>query len=177
MTYKEKLIQFNSTEKYMLELQLVTGLLGVQSYSTILDYGCGLGTAVHYFRKYTCGIARGYDIHAYDDEQHFWRLDEPPKDKYHHITFIHSLAHIHNAQEVIERLRNNLVDGGKITVLTPNLNWINTVGDTKSDPTVVKHYNSQDLRNLFKNYKVIHEGQHGEVRNGHNERIFIQVGK
>jgi SAM-dependent methyltransferase len=183
MDYSERLKYFNSTDKYRRELKFLLGMIDY-GYSEILDYGCGIGTAIHYIydtRKEHGKnvIVRGYDINNYFKERPNWLLDGEPQGQYHHITFIHSLAHIENVREVLISLKDNLVDKGKISVITPNKEWIDLVGDTKSDPTVKEHFTSKTLSDLFMDceYKQIQSGQFGERLENQHERLFIQVEK
>jgi 2-polyprenyl-3-methyl-5-hydroxy-6-metoxy-1,4-benzoquinol methylase len=175
MDYKERLKIFNSTEKYNRELSFISNLLGRDD--KVLDYGCGIGTAVNYFKIKTNSRVFGYDINNFLDEDQAWFVESEPKDAYHHITFIHSIAHIKDINEVLDKLKYNLVVCGKITVITPNLDWINYVGNTNSDPTVFQHYTSETLSNLFlkTGYKILQQGQLGETKGGQHERLFIQV--
>lgn len=177
MTYKERLIKFNSTDKYLSEVSFVSNFLKKEE--KVLDYGCGIGTAVRRFQIVTNSLVFGYDVQNYLEEPTAWFMESPPRDVYHHITFIHSLAHIENPFELLVKLRANLTVTGKISVITPNLDWINYVGDTKSDDTVIEHYTPKTLSNLFigSGYTIKTLAQIGEYRGGFNERIFIQVEK
>ena len=62
-----------------------------------------------------------------------------------------------------------------VTVITPNKDWLDP--DYNNDPTVIKHYNQVELAELFKEcgYEVVLQGQFGELKNGINERIFLQA--
>lgn len=173
MDYKEKLIQFNSTDKYQAELRFLSGLLNGTS---VLDYGCGIGTAVEYLKGRF--KVHGYDKNNYLDHSPEWMVKEV-KGLYDNIIFVHSLAHIENVWLIIWRLRDHLTDEGTITVITPNLPWIDKIGNTKSDTTVVQHYNAKQLKRLFERlgYKIIIQGQFGKEYYGYNERLFIQVCK
>jgi hypothetical protein len=173
MDYKERLIQFNSTDKYKAELKFIASLL--QGEGTLLDFGCGICTAIDYFGQHTDLVCEGYDINPYSGNWYLRSL--PIHTKYNHITFIHSIAHIENIEQTLKELKGNLAKGGIITVLTPNLDWINLKGDTKSDPTVINHFTSDSLRDLFITcgYRVTNEGQQGEQIKNQKERLWIQV--
>ena len=175
MDYRERLIQFNSTEKYLSELKFLSALIGNEP--TVLDYGCGIGTAIKYLGQHTESIVRGYDVKCHAEEKSNWFLEHPPQEKYSHIYFMHSLAHIGHPVDVITRLRDNLTDGGKITVITPNLDWLEAVGNTNSDPTVVGHFTARTLRILFEvaGYTTLQQGQFGKLNEELHERLFIQV--
>lgn len=178
MDYKQKLIDFNSTEKYQRELQFLAGLIGNET-ADVLDFGCGIGTAVKYLSQHIEGKVYGYDIKHYSDEKHNWYLEQTPRAKYGHIYFMHSLAHIENVEQTLIKLKENLLPGGKITVITPNKSWLEEIGDTKSDQTVIDHFTPESIYSLFyrAGYEIILEGQFGDLESmyGHNERLFIQV--
>lgn len=183
MDYSDRLKYFNNTDKYRRELKFLLGMID-QGYSEILDYGCGIGTAIHYIydtRKEHGRnvIVRGYDINNYFKERPFWLIDGEPTGLYHHITFIHSLAHISEPKKILEGLKTNLLPKGQITVITPNKEWIEAVGDTKSDPTVLEHFTSESLADLFTScgYQIIQAGQLGTRILNQHERLFIQVEK
>lgn len=183
MDYSERLKYFNSTDKYRRELKFLLGMLD-QGYSEILDYGCGIGTAIHYIydtmkEHGRTVIVKGYDINNYFEHRPHWLIEGEPQSLYHHITFIHSLAHIANVKEVLISLRDNLLPRGKITVITPNKEWIKIIGDTKSDPTVIDHFTPETLNKLFVDcgYTVVQQGQFGSLVENQYERLFIQVEK
>ena len=168
MDYKEKLRQFNSTEKYKKEVNFLWSLLG----DTIkLDYGCGLGTAMDLF------YCDGYDVNMYYEGHNLSNYyNHLPDRKYEDIYFLHSFAHIPNPHDVLRILRKYKA---RITIITPNLQWL-MLQDNKGyvkDPTVVKHYTLTQLEQMLKDcgYSVEFAGQFGEQKYGFNERIFIQA--
>lgn len=167
-------MQFNSTDKYQSELEFLAGIVGHTN--ELLDYGCGIGTAIKYFASLNGSIVRGYDVNQYFDPLPSWMLDAEPKSQYDDITFIHSLAHIKRPEILLHKLKLNLKTKGRITVITPNLDWINLVGNTNSDDTVVRHFTSDTLSKLFRSagYQVLKSGQFGEVKGNQHERLFIQ---
>lgn len=176
MNYKQKLIDFNSTPKYKAELKFLRGLIGEET-ADILDFGCGIGTAINYLSERIEGKIYGYDVKHYLEEKNNWYVEQKPAAQYGHIYFMHSLAHIENVQGTLNNLKDNLLPKGKITVITPNLDWLREIGITHSDPTVVRHFTPESLKRLFTslNYSIIQQGQFGEVKNGLSERLFIQV--
>lgn len=172
MNYSEKLLHFNSTEKYRKEYKFLKGLLGIKQ-KTILDYGCGLGTNVEKLNAYTEHIVFGYDAEK-------WSNSFPYIDvlgKYDVIYFMHSIAHMQYIEHKLSKLREHLNPGGKVIVITPNKSWIEKVKNEnyKPDPTVFKHYNQAELRKMFEDsgYTVDMIGQFGEEIDGVNERIFM----
>lgn len=167
MEYKERLKKFNSTQKYQDELEFLSTYLKV---GTGLDFGCGIGTAVNYFNSETDVYFEGYDITPYNN----WYITQlQPAHKFDYVTFIHSLAHIENVELTLHKLKDNLTPNGRIVVITPNQDWINIVGDTKSDPTVVRHFTNTTLKDLFVNYKIVEQGQFGEQKGDQKERLYI----
>lgn len=175
MDYKERLRAFNSTEKYWNELRFLTHLLDIDmSYSThetILDYGCGIGTAIDYIK------CSGYDINNYYNGDSELYRNEVSFDYMEKIYFMHSLAHIPNPTEVLKDLKERY--NATITVITPNAHWLMQQSNNNyvPDPTVVKHYTMTQLKELFVScgYEVTLLGQFGEEKNGINERIFLQA--
>jgi 2-polyprenyl-3-methyl-5-hydroxy-6-metoxy-1,4-benzoquinol methylase len=183
MNYKQKLIQFNSTEKYKSELKFLHGLIGNET-APVLDYGCGIGTAVRYFDERLDCIVKGYDPNDYGIHDTRIMHDEP-QGEYGHIYFMHSLAHIPDVDKLLVKLKDNLLPKGKITVITPNLDWLNYMNhfkETRTDTTVIKHFMPNELESLFNKlgYHILIQGQFGQFGqfyDGCNERLFIQVQK
>lgn len=171
--YAEKLQRFNATQKYRAEIDFLLGLFPKKS-DFILDYGCGLGTAVNYINTKTINFARGYDIKQYNPD---FEYVERVVDKYDVIYFMHSFAHIHYIGQELVRLKANLRDGGVVVVITPNKEWLQSSSnpDYIPDPTVFRHYTQQELHKLFVScgYEVKQAGQFGIMRDNINERLFI----
>jgi len=163
MDYKDKLIKWNSSLKYLKEIQFLYKLVG-DKHKT-LDYGCGIGTAMNLFTN-----VKGYDVNQYLSEPS--RYDNKIEDRYESIYFMHSIAHIPNIHEVLKSLRHHIAI---ITVITPNKDWLDD--GYNNDDTVVNHYTQSELIKLFKDcgYTILNFGQFGELKNGTNERIFLQA--
>lgn len=176
--YQEKLMDFNSTEKYQQELSFLIKLLDPKLGQKILDYGCGIGTAVRYIINKSDANCFGYDVNNY-------RIDDDPfifRDEFYFqfdkIFFMHSFAHIPDIEGLIkERIKQFLYAGGYIVAITPNRNWteVNRKEDYIADPSVIKHWTLKELENLFLEggYKIICNGQFGEYSFGCNERLFL----
>lgn len=171
MDYKQKLIEWNNTEKYKSEVdflyQLVCPVIDIIS---TLDYGAGTCRTAMLFN------ADAYDINDYKEDYPNVELylNELPNKFYNDIYFMHSFAHIPNPSDVLRILRSKY-EYATFTVITPNAEWLDEgyVGDE----TVIKHYTQKELKELFEScgYKVTLLGQFGEYKNGHNERIFLQA--
>jgi 2-polyprenyl-3-methyl-5-hydroxy-6-metoxy-1,4-benzoquinol methylase len=175
--YKDKLIRFNVNEKYRNELYFLESLLMPISGKRVLDYGCGIGTAVEYFR--TQGLqVYGYDRFNYSHIQPEWFVVETAL-KFDSVYFMHSIAHIDAVDYKLQNLKELLNDRAEIVVITPNESWL--MEQDKSgytpDPTVVSHFTSERLVDLFtrNGYKVTAHGQFGKVTNGYNERLFLKA--
>jgi trans-aconitate methyltransferase len=152
--YSKRLVQFNSTDKYQRELYKLKQQLNALPEHDILDYGCGIGTAMRYINSTTGATVRGFDVN------HFVDLAVPDEwmqydaaQKFDCIYFMHSLAHIPHPDYVLRGLViNNLKPNGKIVVMTPNKMWLrakNGGQDIKSDDTVVEHFAAGQLRDLM----------------------------
>lgn len=174
MDYKEKLIKFNSTEKYKREVELVFKLINPTPDTRILDYGCGTGWA-----SFLNG-ADGYDTNDYNkylNQKDYYLNNLPVHKEYTDIYFLHSFAHVKNIKERLSILKS--MYSARLTVITPNASWLalQTNQGYTPDPTVVKHYTQKELKELFEScgYEVTLIGQFGESMNGINERIFLQA--
>lgn len=180
MDYKDKLIQFNGTEKYKKEMEFLLAVLNPLSDEKILDYGCGLGRMVWKLRKQYDALAFGFDVNNFreqDDQFLFRDSFYFPFDK---IYFMHSIAHIPDIENVLSRLLSWAVKPtSEIVVITPNSDWlnINKSPDYIPDPTVNQHQNIHTLEKLFVDLgcKTIIRGQFGTSKGGCNERIFLKV--
>lgn len=168
MNYSDKLKQFNSTEKYNNELELMWQLFGVD-FNNVLDYGCGNCYAMEKFNKRKKAFF-GYDINA-------WGKSYPNSDalgKYDIVYFMHSLAHIDEVETVLKNLNTEVV-----CVITPNKKWLNlqTNKSYKPDDTVINHFTENELKNLFTScgYSIDLIGQTGERTENQQERIFIKA--
>jgi len=169
-SYKQKLEQFNSTEKYAIELAFLHRLLGETNGALIMDYGCGIGNAVKYLSEKGRSVA-GYDKTLYFKTAPDWFGIAPAGTTY----FMHSIAHIEDIEEVLSNTR------GKVVVITPNLSWLNKITDNNYEPdtTVISHFNAQSLHDLFKDagFRVSVCGQFGKIHDGQNERLFLMAYK
>jgi SAM-dependent methyltransferase len=176
LNYKEKLQQFNSTDKYKGELNMLRHLVDPKRGQKIIDYGCGLGTAMKHLHNNSEAEIYGYDItkEYYDWDDFYFR--EMIYFKVDTVYFMHSFAHIHYLplQKIKDQFLN---DGGKIVVITPNRLWLDLQNkkDYKPDPTVFKHYTISELIKTVTDYgfKVESCGQFGQVTDNIHERLFI----
>lgn len=179
MNYTERLIRFNSSEKYLNEMEFVLKLIEPKDGQRILDYGCGLGTFVNYIKDTSNAEVLGYDIEYLGlGEIPDWFTKEL-SDSYDSVYFMHSLAHITDAEEVLTKVKKYLKAGGKIIVNTPNKNWDIEMKplskNYNSDTTVVQHFTPEELEIFFTKlgFRINIIGQFGKLLNGHNERIFL----
>ena len=179
MTYRDKLIAWNSTPKYKKELDFLYKLIDPKRGQKILDYGCGIGTAMKHIHFISECKVFGFDItkdlYMWDD---FWFRNEMYF-KVDTIYFNHSIAHIQYPP--LKKIKDEFLnEGGKVIVVTPNWEWMDK--GYNNDPTVVKHYDIDTLSQLFidAGYAIDQIGQFGEVRKDihqhnrlSNERIFL----
>lgn len=175
--YKDKLIRFNVNDKYRSEMYFLESLLMPVSGKTILDYGCGIGTAVEYFRSQGLRVY-GYDRFNYLAVQPEWFVVETAL-KFNSVYFMHSLAHIEALDYKLQSLKELLYNDAEIVVITPNESWLMNQDKTgyTPDPTVVSHFTSERLVDVFERngYKVINHGQFGKASGGYNERLFLKA--
>lgn len=170
MDYKEKLIKWNSTDKYKSEVMFLGKLLDGNPEAETLDFGCGTGHTAMLL------MADGYDVNDYHINNPYtnFYLNILPNKNYVDIYLMHSFAHIPNPSDVLRILRGKYPEA-TLTVITPNAEWLDEgyIGDE----TVVKHYTQKELKELFEScgYKVTLLGQFGEYKEGKNERIFLQA--
>lgn len=177
MNYKQKLKEWNNTEKYMQELDFLYGLISPKAGELVLDYGCGVMTAIENFNARDEANFYGYDVEEYGEPESFHLYDKEIKKKYNCIYFMHSLAHIKEPKITIDKLRDSLSEKGRLIVITPNLDWMDA--GYNNDNTVVRHYTMHHLTELFisEGYRIKEVGQFGYVRGNINERIFIVAQK
>lgn len=179
--YRDKLIAFNSTAKYQEELIFLHGLLEPKIGEKILDFGCGIGTAVNYISGSGAEVL-GHDQVQYMNPMPNWFRGSIYFD-FDKVYFMHSFAHIQKPDYVMGGLNRFLKESGRVVVITPNRSFIENTLNEKyvKDPTVVEHYSLKDLTDLFvrHNFKVISSGSFGEVssQGNHNERIFLVAEK
>lgn len=169
MSYKEKLDEFNATEKYKKELHFLRGLIICDE--KILDYGCGTGFAVEHFRN--LGIkAHGYDISEVNIKFHYCDLSSYFKLTY----FMHSFAHIEDPETALKELKTD-----KIVIITPNKDWLVKQYnlDYRADTTVKNHYSQSELVYLVEScgFEIELVGQFGNETQKRNERIFLTANR
>lgn len=176
MEYADKLKGFNSTPKYKAEIELLEIIGKFNPEDVILDYGCGIGTAIDHFR------AKGIKVYGYDRfnyVNHDYISDSFPLGMFNKVYFMHSIAHIDDIINKLIVLKDGLQKGAEIIVITPNLNWLNAKGNKgyKPDTTVITHFDNLTLKYIFEKagYEVILQGQFGEPINEFNERLIIKA--
>ncbi len=177
--YRKKLIEWNSRDKYIKEINFLGSIMRIDSSDYILDYGCGTMTAVKHFKNnFQCEV-NGYDVIQYADPEDFIFYDNSLKKKYSKIYLNHVIAHLRNAEEVVNSLKKNLISGGHIYIITPNKLWLNYMSNEKYNPdaTVINHYSLTELELLFKRngFRVLSSGQFGEFLGQQRERLFLEA--
>jgi hypothetical protein len=173
MDYRQKLMQFNSSNKYLIELDFLNRLLNASVGEKILDFGCGIGTAVTYNRCMSISDVYGYDVHTYCSDKH-WYVDTIPKD-ISKAYFMHSIAHIQYIENTLRKLVSLVKN--EVIVITPNKKWLENQDPNGyiPDPTVINHFYLDELEKLFTEcgYSIRMSGQFGEEINNVCERIFL----
>lgn len=177
MTYKEKLKKWNDTDKYREELDFLYKLISPKYGDVILDFGCGIMTAINNFNARGEAFFYGYDVEEYGEQEDYHLYDKEINRKYDCIYYMHSFAHIKAPKFMLEKLRDSLTEDGRIVVLTPNLDWLDY--GYNNDPTVIRHYTIDILSKIFTDagYKIKQTGQFGEPKDKVNERIFLIANK
>jgi len=178
--YKEKLRAFNSPPKYRNALDILYRLMAPQPNEKILDYGCGLGTAVREFNRHGGAQVFGYDIRNYrdHDDEHLFRSEY--FFKFDKVYFMHSLAHINEIGTALINLKTILKPGARLYVITPNDEWLSYFKNEKNyqkDPTVIRHFDSFSLMDQLSqfDFEPITRGQFGSMLAGFNERLFLEA--
>lgn len=177
--YVAKLKRFNSTDKYFTELEFLFGLIQSYHNQTIIDYECGVGTAVKYFRNITndtffIGYSKKNYPLAINKYTHHYFTEEMPQ-SCDTLYFMHSFAHIPDISRVLFDLREKVKR--KVIVITPNAQWLKLQVNENyvPDPTVVQHYTHEELIEIFEDagYSVTISGGFGIKCNNQHERLFL----
>ena len=174
MNYLDRLIKFNKSDKYKTEIEFLQQILDVKAGDKILDYGCGL---CEVYKK-----LRGFDVIYYDVVNYVessFVVDYLESDwKFTKVYFMHSVAHVNNLLDEVEKLKDNLADRAEIVIITPNRLWLELKGQIGyiPDPTVVNHFSAKELETFFVhlNFKTYFIGTFGEELEGQHERIFAK---
>lgn len=179
-TYKDKLKQFNSTDKYKSELNLLLSLVDLQKNDKCLDYGCGLGTAMQFLKDKTSCDVYGFDIteELYEGDKFYFR-----KELYFQVDciyFMHSIAHIPFPETLLQKCKDYfLKPKGKIVIITPNLNWLKLQNNSnyKADTTVIQHFTANTLKEMVQEagMNVTFECVFGQQTEDQFERICIKA--
>jgi len=184
--YKERLETWNSTDKYLNELKFLGCLIDPRRGQRILDYGCGIGTAINSLSKKYDAFFQGYDKFEYWNAKSKpdWFISEIEEHKYDKIFFMHSLAHIPEVQNIIRKLLlRNLSKQGEIIVITPNKEFNDyfkeKIKDSnyKKDETVIEHFSYESLSKLFTdlNFEIVFAGRFGKMVKNIFERLFLKA--
>lgn len=173
--YKQKLIDWNSTPKYKKEIEFLYNLINPDHMDSVLDYGCGMGATMNYFRERNKYIGvYGYDVTPFDPFMKGF-LHDINCVTYHHVYFNHSIAHIEDVRKALRRISHQV--SKSLTIITPNREYLeaNPIEGYVPDPTVIKHYTLPELIELVSSCGFIIKdvGHFGEYPKGMNERIFL----
>ncbi len=156
--YKEKLRQFNATEKYWNEMHEMMYFMAIEDHwDRILDYGCGTGAMMMTIEQDKEVKIDGYDVHEhyYEGNLNYFSVSTPKYtgNWYNKIYFMHSFAHIVGIQDILKNINKHLLsyEDGRVYILTPNKDWLDKhqKSDYKQDPTIVKHYNYREIKAML----------------------------
>lgn len=172
--YFQKLIQFNSTGKYRSELHHLERLIGDKHLHRVIDYGCGIGTAIEYLNeRLSIMNYEGYDINKYSETIKY--IDEPFSNA-DIVYFMHSFANIPLIENVLLKLQTD-----RVIIITPNKVWLhlNRNPNYIPDPTTIKHYTEMELIEILERcgYLIETIGTFGEKTHEVKERIFVKAKK
>ncbi len=178
--YLERLITFNSTEKYQKELDFLMQIMTpINKDEKILDYGCGIGTTIRYLKNKSNADIYGFDIYKYIDKDLVECYLSEVKGKFNRIIFLHSFAHIPNVSEILTKLKNHLFNKAEIIIITPNKVFDDYFKELKKqnykpDTTVFMHYSSETLQNILLScgYEIKVAGTFGNLVENIHERCF-----
>jgi len=186
--YQQRLKVFNKSSKYMNELKLLEGSLEITKDDIILDYGCGIGTAIKYLKnnKQFANYI-GFDIQCFiEGTKPVWFYDKFDKiDKFNKLFFLHSFAHIPNILDILKNIYTKIDNKGLIVVITPNkkfddyLKKVYHSNGFKTDQTVVTHYDLKTIKKIFKitGFKILRLEEFGKEEFGLKERIILVAQK
>jgi hypothetical protein len=181
--YSQRLAKFNSTQKYKKELEFLLKLMKPKKSDIIVDYGCGIGTAIEYFLKSSKAEYYGYDIKylGLSKKPEWFIKDIDLIRRFNKVYFLHSFAHIQNLESVLINIKERIDLKGKIYILTPNrcfddyFKSKSKYRNYKPDETVISHFDFDSLKEILLkvNYSVKEIGYFGEkINNKINERIY-----
>ena len=91
--------------------------------------------------------------------------------------FMHSFAHVKEIELSLRDIYYRIRGHGRVVVFTPNERFLNLMKNENyiPDPTVHKHYTSEELNSMFleTGFKIKHFGGYGPSVQGHHERIWL----
>ncbi|MGE5431602.1 MAG: methyltransferase domain-containing protein [Syntrophomonadaceae bacterium] len=181
--YSNKLLEFNSTAKYRAELDFMFNIIAPHKNDVIIDYGCGIGTAVKYFQSKSDAQYFGYDIEylGLNDRPEWFIQNLESVSNFNKVYFLHSFAHIRHIEKELSEIRKRIDYKGEIFILTPNLEfdlyYKQMLPDPsyKPDDTVIQHFNICALKETLDkaHYVISRTGYFGKIINGQiSERIY-----
>lgn len=180
--YLKRLNKWNNSEKYRGEVYFLELLLNPQRKDIILDYGCGTGYCLSFLKKRSKARYVGYDINYFftSKKPPSWFINDLKRNRsFNKIYFMHSFAHITDAENVLARLKHNLANDGYLVIITPNKDFDDYYKKLRDenyyeDETVQRHYNIAGLSGILEKngYRMILSGQFGNFVGTFNERVF-----
>jgi len=182
--YSKKLFEWNNSEQYKSEIDFLNSLLQIQPSNKILDYGCGIGTAIKMLsEKHPQAQVYGFDVNRFDGRvvddfyirsEFYFQFDR--------IYFMHSLAHIPDVVGMLGRLFDFQKPQAKVVVITPNYDWLwlkNGMKEVKTDKTVIRHFTLKSLKDTFleAGYEIEMAGMYGHLMGQEAERLYLVAKK
>ena len=178
--YYKRLQEWNASEKYCNELNFLSSLLQIKEPLKVLDYGCGIGTAMKHISEahpqtqvfgFDINIFQGRVMPDYHFRSDFWF-------EFDRIYLMHSIAHFTSPIDTLKTIRRFLKHDGRMVIITPNTDWLwlkNGMKNVKSDSTVVEHFSPRTLKETVEKagFQVTMSGQYGEMIGQQSERLYI----
>jgi len=182
--YCKRLRDWNNSEQYKSEIDFLNSLLQIHGNDKVLDYGCGIGTAIKMLsEKHPQAQIYGFDVNRFEERvvddfyirsEFYFQFDR--------IYFMHSLAHIPDLVNMLQRLYDFQKPNAKLVVITPNYDWLwlkNGHKDVKSDSTVICHFTMKSLKDTFleAGYEIEMSGMYGNLLGQQAERLYLVAKK
>lgn len=169
-SYSDRIHAYALSDKYKSEMNFMMNIMASSAPGNILDYGCGNGLMAKEL------LAHGYDINNYNRylPGSLYRNDLNFAVKFGSVYFMHSIAHIKNLSDSIDKLIPLLLPTANIYICTPN--GVVFEGKIEGVDETAKHYMPGQLEKVFegKGFSTIFSGQFGEQHGYNHDNLFLK---